>query len=129
MFRRVFFPYITSTSIHTQLFIKNCLSLSLSSYDDQLLNSATNFEPDGASKVIEAMSVMRIVFGESVRFKLLTSLLMSSNLNGIETHALTLINSILSRSTSIAEKIRLQCELQESGFQIQTLERVNLLNS
>ena len=69
------------------------------------------------------MSVMRIVFGESVRFKLLTSLIMNSSLNGLEGICLGLINALLSRAGSTAERVRLQSELQESGLDVKFLER------
>jgi hypothetical protein len=89
----------------------------------QLLTSVCSVEPEGATKVLEAMSVMRIVFGESVRFKLLTSLVMNSSLNSLEGICLGLINALLSKSPSTAERVRLQSELQESGLDVKFLER------
>ena len=90
---------------------------------DQLLTQVCCIEPEGATKVLEAMSVMRIVFGESVRFKLLTSLVMNSSLNGLEGICLGLINALLSKASSMAERVRLQSELQESGLDLKFLER------
>lgn len=71
------------------------------------------------------MSTMRIVFGESVRFKLLVSILNSASLNGIESYALAFINTILAKSSSVAERVRLQCELEEAGLDVELLEKVS----
>ncbi len=84
-------------------------------------------QPEGANKVLEAMSTMRIIFGESVRFKFLVTILNSGNIsttNGIECNALSLLNALLSKTCNVAERIRLQCELEEAGLDINYIEKV-----
>ena len=79
------------------------------------------------NKVLEGMSTTRIIFGESVRFKFLVSMVNSANscsANGIECNALSLLNTLLTKTDSYAERIRLQCELEEAGLDLQYLERV-----
>lgn len=52
---------------------------------------------------------------------------MNNTISGLETPVLTLINNIISKSPNVAEQIRLQCEFQESGFDIKLLEKVIIL--
>ncbi|XP_074594922.1 multiple wing hairs isoform X2 [Brevipalpus obovatus] len=93
----------------------------------ELLTKVCDIEPDGGRKVLEAMSTMRIIFGESVRFKLLIAILNSSSgalVNGFEATVLTFLNILLERSASgPAERVRLQSELEESGLNIKILEK------
>ncbi len=73
------------------------------------------------------MSTMRIIFGESVRFKFLVSMINSANnytSNGIEFNALSLLNALLSKTDNCAVRVRLQCELEEAGLDINVLESV-----
>ncbi|KAI1301881.1 hypothetical protein HDE_03034 [Halotydeus destructor] len=89
----------------------------------QLLTNVCGLEPSGSAKVLEAMSTMRIVFGESVRFKLLVSTINSASLSGFEAHALRFVNELLSKSPNVAERVRLQCELEEAGLNVTALEK------
>lgn len=51
---------------------------------------------------------------------------MNGSISGLETAALKLINNIISKSPNVAEQIRLQCEFQESGFDVKALEKVTI---
>lgn len=73
------------------------------------------------------MSTLRIIYGESVRFKFLVGMLNSGNnasVSGFEFNALVFLNTLFNRITNIAERIRLQCELDEAGFDISYIEHV-----
>ncbi|RWS25816.1 hypothetical protein B4U80_13039 [Leptotrombidium deliense] len=91
----------------------------------QLLTSICRLENEGVKKVLEAMSAMRVIFGESVRFKLLVAILNSGNNspNGVECSALTFLNTLLSKCSNVAERVRLQCELDEAGLNVTLLEK------
>lgn len=67
---------------------------------------------------------MRIVFGESVRFKMLVSVINSASLSNFEAYALAFINALLAKSASVSERVRLQCELEEAGLEVALLEKV-----
>ena len=48
----------------------------------------------------------------------------SCSSNGIECNALSLLNTLLNKTGSYAERIRLQCELEEAGLDLNYLENV-----
>ncbi|XP_053208231.1 probable serine/threonine-protein kinase DDB_G0282963 isoform X2 [Panonychus citri] len=92
----------------------------------ELLTKVCNIDPEGDGKVLEAISTMRIIFGESVRFKLLISVLNSANgssANGFESTVLMFLNSLLAKCPDPAERVRLQCELEEAGLDLVSLEK------
>ena len=100
--------------------------------------------PEGHDKVLEAMNILRILFGESVRFKLLIALLncgqsmslpplpinktgqMVDTVGQFERAVLAFVNSLLSRSSS-AQRVRLQCELEEAGLDLHMLDEASRL--
>lgn len=91
------------------------------------MTKVCNIDPEGDGKVLEAISTMRIIFGESVRFKLLISVLNSANgssANGFESTVLMFLNSLLAKCPDPAERVRLQCELEEAGLDLVSLEKV-----
>lgn len=93
----------------------------------QILTKVCNLEPNGGRKVLEALSTMRIIFGESVRFKLLISIINSTpslTTNGLELTVITFLNTLLRKSVNQAERVRLQCEMEEAGLDVNNLEMV-----
>ncbi|XP_064478490.1 uncharacterized protein LOC135391892 isoform X2 [Ornithodoros turicata] len=91
----------------------------------ELLAKTCDEHPAGHSKVIEAMSSVRLIYGEPVRFKFLVSMLQSGGkmIPGFEWAAMYFFNVLLSNSKGPSERIRLQSELEEAGFDISILEK------
>ncbi|KFM64984.1 hypothetical protein X975_18349, partial [Stegodyphus mimosarum] len=71
------------------------------------------------------MTTIRILFGESVRFKFLISVLNSnlSNSSGLETVTLVFLNTLLDQCTKLSDRVRIQSELEEAGFDVDFLEK------
>ncbi|KAK8756623.1 hypothetical protein V5799_000675 [Amblyomma americanum] len=91
----------------------------------ELLTKTCEDHPTGHVKVLEAMSSVRLIFGEPVRFKFLVSMLLGGGkmTAGFEFSAMYFFNILLSNSKTPSERVRLQSELEEAGFEVSVLEK------
>ncbi|XP_037502358.2 formin-F-like, partial [Rhipicephalus sanguineus] len=91
----------------------------------ELLTKTCEDHPTGHVKVLEAMSSVRLIFGEPVRFKFLVSMLLGGGkmTAGFEFSAMYFFNILLSNSKTPSERVRLQSELEEAGFDVAVLEK------
>ncbi|XP_050032481.2 uncharacterized protein mwh isoform X1 [Dermacentor andersoni] len=91
----------------------------------ELLTKTCEDHTSGHMKVLEAMSSVRLIFGEPVRFKFLVSMLLGGGkmTAGFEFSALYFFNILLSNSKTPSERVRLQSELEEAGFDVSVLEK------
>ncbi|XP_037286540.2 multiple wing hairs [Rhipicephalus microplus] len=91
----------------------------------ELLTKTCEDHPAGHVKVLEAMSSVRLIFGEPVRFKFLVSMLLGGGkmTAGFEFSAMYFFNILLSNSKTPSERVRLQSELEEAGFDVTVLEK------
>ncbi|XP_076314650.1 formin-like protein 1 [Tachypleus tridentatus] len=91
----------------------------------EILGKVCDVCPESYTKILEAMSSVKLIFGESVRFKFLVSMLMGSGktAQGFEKVTLQFLNTLLYRCPRPAERIRLQCELEEAGLNVDILEK------
>ncbi|XP_037570997.1 uncharacterized protein LOC119453076 isoform X2 [Dermacentor silvarum] len=91
----------------------------------ELLTKTCEDHTSGHMKVLEAMSSVRLIFGEPVRFKFLVSMLLGGGkmTAGFEFSALYFFNILLSNSKTPSERVRLQSELEEAGFDVTVLEK------
>ncbi|XP_067143416.1 formin-F-like [Centruroides vittatus] len=90
----------------------------------ELLTKCCNTSSRGYNKVLEAMSQVRVIYGESVRFKFLVAIL-NGNVTtppGFERITLSFLNTLLKKCPKLSEKIRLQCELEEAGLDMKAIE-------
>ncbi|XP_022244629.1 uncharacterized protein LOC111086361 [Limulus polyphemus] len=90
----------------------------------QLLTTVCQASFDGNERVLEAMTSVKLAYGESVRFKFMMSMLKSGTRNSTDFKCavLVLINTILLRTHDLDQKVRLQCEFKEAGLNILKLE-------
>lgn len=91
----------------------------------ELLAKTCEEHPSGQTKVLEAMSSVRLIFGEPVRFKFLVAMLLGGGkmTPGFEFTVMYFFNILLSNSKSPSEKVRLQSELEEAGLDVEVLEK------
>ncbi|KAH9365576.1 hypothetical protein HPB48_019627 [Haemaphysalis longicornis] len=91
----------------------------------QLLTKTCEEHPSGYTKVLEAMSSVRLIFGEPVRFKFLVSMMLGAGkmTAGFEFSAMYFFNILLANSKTPSERVRLQSELEEAGFDVSVLEK------
>jgi len=79
---------------------------------------------DGHGQVSDAVSMLRLRFGEPVRFKFLIGMLNSQNSGAFQIACLRFLNTFISSSPSAREKVHIQSELEEAGFDIQPLTKL-----
>ncbi|CAN7941356.1 unnamed protein product, partial [Ixodes hexagonus] len=91
----------------------------------QLLAKTCEEHPAGQAMVLEAMSSVRLIFGEPVRFKFLVAMLLGGGkmTAGFEFTVMYFFNILLSNSKNPSEKVRLQSELEEAGLDVAVLEK------
>ncbi|GFQ84182.1 hypothetical protein TNCT_386421 [Trichonephila clavata] len=90
----------------------------------QLLVRVLELSSRGHALILEALTAIRVLFGEPVRFKFLVGLLQGTITSppAFQTAALKFLNTLLKTSPRPADRIRLQCELEEAGLDINALE-------
>ncbi|GFT45364.1 hypothetical protein NPIL_462701 [Nephila pilipes] len=90
----------------------------------QLLVRVLELSSRGHALILEALTAIRVLFGEPVRFKFLVGLLQGTITSPpvFQTAALKFLNTLLKTSPRPADRIRLQCELEEAGLDINALE-------
>lgn len=75
--------------------------------------------------VSEALSTLRLRYGEPVRFRFLVGMLQSSGGSGdLQGAGLAFINALLSSAPTPQRKLYIQAELEQAGFDIVTLKKV-----
>ncbi|XP_050390557.1 uncharacterized protein LOC126809808 [Patella vulgata] len=81
--------------------------------------------PDGFDRVFETFTYMRLKFGESVRFKLLISMLFTHGYGQIvfQVSAMRFLNTLIAASGSGNLKVYLQQELEMAGLDIDILSK------
>ncbi|XP_050513273.1 uncharacterized protein LOC126888883 [Diabrotica virgifera virgifera] len=90
----------------------------------QLLSKACEPPSSCHSAVSEAMSTLRLRFGEPVRFRFLVGMLSSAG-SHIEllTSGLKFINSFLNTAESVQKRVYLQAELEQAGFDLAMIKK------
>lgn len=74
--------------------------------------------------ISEALSTLRLRFGEPVRFRFLVGMLQSAAGSGdLQAAGLAFINALLASAPSPQRKLYLQAELEQAGFDIVTLKK------
>uniref|UniRef100_A0A6P7FVU6 Uncharacterized protein LOC114334627 n=1 Tax=Diabrotica virgifera virgifera TaxID=50390 RepID=A0A6P7FVU6_DIAVI len=91
----------------------------------QLLSKACEPPSSCHSAVSEAMSTLRLRFGEPVRFRFLVGMLSSAG-SHIEllTSGLKFINSFLNTAESVQKRVYLQAELEQAGFDLAMIKKL-----
>ncbi|XP_022655902.1 uncharacterized protein LOC111268703 isoform X1 [Varroa jacobsoni] len=91
----------------------------------QLMSRVIEEHPLGYQKVMDSISAVRVIHGETVRFKFLVSMLLnrSKMATGFELAALYFFNCVHIYTPSASDKVRIQNELDEVGFDITALEK------
>ena len=82
---------------------------------------------NGHRQVSDAMSMLRLRFGEPVRFKFLIGMLNSYNSSTFQVSCMKFLNRFVETSTDMREKIMIQTELEEAGMDLLILSKF-LLN-
>ncbi|XP_050560821.1 uncharacterized protein LOC118264513 isoform X1 [Spodoptera frugiperda] len=91
----------------------------------QLLTKACYPPAKGHSMVSEALSTLRLRYGEPVRFRFLVGMLQSSGGSGdLQAAGLAFINALLSSAPTPQRKLYIQAELEQAGFDIVTLKKM-----
>lgn len=77
--------------------------------------------------VSEALSTLRLRYGEPVRFRFLVGMLQSSGGSGdLQAAGLAFINALLCSAPTPQRKLYIQAELEQAGFDIVTLKKVRI---
>ncbi|CAH0578988.1 unnamed protein product [Chrysodeixis includens] len=91
----------------------------------QLLTKACYPPAKGHSMVSEALSTLRLRYGEPVRFRFLVGMLQSSGGSGdLQAAGLAFINALLCSAPTPQRKLYIQAELEQAGFDIVTLKKM-----
>ncbi|KAJ2939237.1 hypothetical protein O0L34_g8550 [Tuta absoluta] len=91
----------------------------------QLLTKACYPPANGHSMVSEALSTLRLRYGEPVRFRFLVGMLQSSGGTGeLQSAGLAFINALLTSAPAPQRRLYLQAELEQAGFDILTLKKM-----
>ena len=78
----------------------------------------------GHKQVSDAVSMLRLRFGEPVRFKFLVGMLNSYNSSAFQISCLRFLNRFIETSNDSREKIMIQTELEEAGFDTVPLKKL-----
>ena len=81
----------------------------------------------GYSLVSEALSTLRLRFSEPVRFRFLVGILLSTIGNNLDLlyYGLRFINTFVEKSESIQNRLYVQAELEQAGFDHSQIKKVN----
>ncbi|XP_047517653.1 uncharacterized protein LOC125057798 isoform X1 [Pieris napi] len=91
----------------------------------QLLTKACEPPAHGHSMISEALSTLRLRYGEPVRFRFLVGMLQSTGGSGdLQAAGLAFINSLLTSAPSPQRKLYIQAELEQAGFDVVTLKKI-----
>ncbi|QQP49434.1 Uncharacterized protein FKW44_010110, partial [Caligus rogercresseyi] len=78
----------------------------------------------GHKQVSDSISMLRLRFGEPVRFKFLVGMLNSYNSSAFQISCLRFLNRFIETSKDSREKILIQTELEEAGFDTSPLKKL-----
>lgn len=90
----------------------------------QLLTKACESPSNGHKPVSEALSTLRLRFGEPVRFRFLVGMLNSAGAVELLTAAMKFINAFLETAPTVQQKVYIQAELEQAGFDSRILRKV-----
>ncbi|CAH2038035.1 unnamed protein product, partial [Iphiclides podalirius] len=91
----------------------------------QLLTKGCYPPANGHSMISEALSTLRLRYGEPVRFRFLVGMLQSSGGSGdLQAAGLAFINALLASAPTPQRKLYIQAELEQAGFDIITLKKI-----
>lgn len=94
----------------------------------QLLTKACEPSDKGHAAVSEAMSTLRLRFGEPVRFRFLVGMLVSAGGQGeLLASGLKFINTFLDKASSIQKRLYIQAELEQAGLDMAVIKKVRTL--
>lgn len=79
---------------------------------------------NGHGAVADALSTLRLRFGEPVRFRFLVGMLNSAGAVELLTAGMRFINAFLETSPSVQQRVYIQAELEQAGFSADTLRKV-----
>lgn len=92
----------------------------------QLLSRACEAPTNSHSAVSEAMSTLRLRFGEPVRFRFLVGMLTSAgNQKELLTAGIKFLNIFIKTAGSDQKRLYLQAELEQAGFDIAVIRKVS----
>ncbi|XP_047994859.1 uncharacterized protein LOC125233057 isoform X1 [Leguminivora glycinivorella] len=92
----------------------------------QLLTKSCYPPAIGHAMVSEALSTLRLRYGEPVRFRFLVGMLQSTGGSGdLQAAGLAFINALLCSAPTPQRKLYIQAELEQAGFDIVTLKKVS----
>ena len=83
----------------------------------------------GHKQVSDAISMLRLRFGEPVRLKFLVGMLNSYNSSAFHISCLRFLNRFVETAKDTREKILIQTELEEAGFDLLPLKKMLLQGS
>ncbi|KAL0278307.1 UNVERIFIED_CONTAM: hypothetical protein PYX00_000162 [Menopon gallinae] len=89
----------------------------------ELLTKACEVPATGHKPVSEALSTLRLRFGEPVRFRFLVGMLNSAGAVELLTAAMRFINAFISTAPSVQQKVYIQAELEQAGFDSKILRK------
>ncbi|XP_065558342.1 uncharacterized protein LOC136026076 isoform X2 [Artemia franciscana] len=88
----------------------------------ELLSRASEVQPNGHYRVSDALSALRLRFGEPIRLKFLVGMMMSGKgellLAGIK-----FFNALILSAPTVRDKVYLQKEIEDAGFNADMLEK------
>ncbi|XP_076044073.1 multiple wing hairs isoform X2 [Oratosquilla oratoria] len=90
----------------------------------QLLTRACETSPRGHRQVVEALATLRLRFAEPVKCKFLVSMMHSHPHPSFQMWALRFLNALLLSCETLREKVYLQEEMVEAGFDPNALRKV-----
>ncbi|CAG9093150.1 unnamed protein product [Plutella xylostella] len=91
----------------------------------QLLTKACYPPANGHAAVSEALSTLRLRYGEPVRFRFLVGMLQSAGGSGeLQAAGLAFINALLVSAPSPQRRLYIQAELEQAGIDIVTLKKM-----
>ncbi|KAM3955557.1 LOW QUALITY PROTEIN: multiple wing hairs [Aphomia sociella] len=91
----------------------------------QLLTKACFPPANGHSMISEALSTLRLRYGEPVRFRFLVGMLQSAGGTGeLQAAGLSFINALLISAPTPQRKLYIQAELEQASFDIITLKKM-----
>lgn len=78
----------------------------------------------GHKQVSDAVSMLRLRFGEPVRFKFLIGMLNSFNSGAFQISCLRFLNTFVETASNYRERVHIQAELEDAGFDISHLKKL-----
>lgn len=95
-----------------------------------MLSKACEPPGSGHTAVSEAMSTLRLRYGEPVRFRFLVGMLMSAGGQGdLLAAGMQFLNTFLDTVDSPQKRIYIQAELEQAGFDINGVKKIVNINS